>query len=107
MSWIALDDCAAALEHLLHADSLAGPVNLVAPGPVTNAAFTRTLARVLGRPALLPLPAPLGRLLLGEMGQELLLCGQRVSSARLEASGFRFRHPELEAALRAELSSRR
>ncbi len=107
MSWIALDDCAAALEHLLYADSLAGPVSLVAPTPVTNADFTRTLARVLGRPALLPLPAPLVRLLLGEMGRELLLSGQRVSSARLEASGFRFGHPELEAALRAELSSRR
>ena len=103
MSWIALEDCVAALDHLLRATDLAGPVNLVAPGPVTNAEFTRELARALHRPALLPLPAPLVRLGFGQMGRELLLAGQNVSSARLEASGFAFRHRGLAAALAALL----
>ncbi len=104
MSWIALADCLAALDHLLGASDLDGPVNLVAPEPVTNAEFTRVLARVLHRPARLPLPAVLVELALGAMGRELLLAGQRVDCARLEASGFAFRYPDLESALRAELA---
>ena len=104
MSWIALEDCLAALEHLIGASVLEGPVNLVAPEPVTNAEFTRVLARVLRRPARLPLPAALVELGLGAMGRELLLAGQHVSCARLQASGFEFRYADLESALRAELS---
>lgn len=103
MSWIALGDLIGAILHLLGAGDVAGPVNAVAPGPVTNREFTRTLGRVLGRPTLAPLPAPLVRLLFGEMGQTLLLDGARVLPARLLASGFRFLAPDLETALRREL----
>jgi hypothetical protein len=103
VSWIARDDLVGAIQHLLRAGQVAGPVNGVAPSPVTNREFTRTLARVLGRPALVPLPAPAVRLLFGEMGQALLLGGARVVPRRLLDSGFVFRHPGLEDALRAEL----
>jgi hypothetical protein len=104
VSWIALADVVAALRRLLADEALAGPVNVTAPAPVTNAEFTRTLARVLGRPALVPLPALAVRLLFGEMGQALLLEGARVLPARLEAAGFRVAHPALEGALRAVLA---
>ncbi len=103
MSWIALDDVIGAIFHILATDSLRGPVNVVAPEPVPNAEFTRTLGRVLGRPTLMPLPAFAARLALGEMADELLLTSQRVLPARLEASDYEFRHPSLESALRAAL----
>lgn len=106
MSWIALDDVVAALEHLAFGSALSGPVNAVAPHPVTNREFAATLGRVLRRPTVLPLPAFMVRLLFGEMGQALLLEGARVLPTRLEASGFRFRYPRLEEALRAELTAR-
>ena len=103
MSWIALDDVIGAIRHALTTDALRGPVNTVAPAPVTNADFTRTLGRVLGRPTLIPLPALAARLALGEMADELALVSQRVMPARLLASGFAFRRPTLEDALRAAL----
>lgn len=103
MSWIALDDVIGALRHALGTDALRGPVNAVAPAPVTNAEFTRTLGRVLRRPTLVPMPAFAARLALGEMADELLLSSQRVLPARLLASGFAFRYPTLEGALRHEL----
>jgi uncharacterized protein (TIGR01777 family) len=103
MSWIALDDVTGAIRHALTTDALRGPVNAVAPAPVTNAEFTRTLGRALGRPTLVPLPAFAARLALGEMADELLLASQRVVPARLQASGYRFRYPTLEDALRAVL----
>lgn len=106
MSWIALDDLVGVLQHLAVTDELSGPVNAVAPHPVTNREFTATLGRVLGRPTLVPLPAFMVRLLFGEMGQALLLDGARVLPTRLEASGFRFRYPRLEEALRAEVGGR-
>jgi uncharacterized protein (TIGR01777 family) len=103
MSWIALDDLISAILHALATDSLAGPVNAVAPHPVTNREFGRTLGRVLRRPAVLPLPAFAARLMLGEMADELLLASQRIRPMRLEATGFAFRYPTLEGALRAAL----
>ncbi len=103
MSWIALDDVIGAIRLALETDGLRGPVNAVAPTPVTNAEFTRTLGRVLGRPTFVPLPALAARLALGEMADELLLTSQRVLPARLEASRYPFRHPSLEGALRAAL----
>jgi len=103
MSWIALDDIIGAIRHVFERDALRGPVNAVAPAPVTNAEFTRTLGRVLGRPTLVPLPAFAARLALGEMADELLLTSQRVLPARLEATSYTFRHPTLEGALRAAL----
>ena len=103
MSWIALDDVIGAIHHALTTDALRGPVNVAAPGPVTNAEFTRTLGRVLERPTVVPLPAFAARLALGEMADALLLASQRVLPARLQASGYGFRHDSLESALRSEL----
>ncbi len=100
MSWIGIDDLIGALHHLLMTDSLRGPVNLTAPEPVTNAAFTAVLAGVLERPAILAVPAPALRLALGEMADELLLASTRVLPQRLRESGYPFRHPGLEGALR-------
>jgi NAD dependent epimerase/dehydratase family enzyme len=103
MSWVALDDVVGALHHLLFTDSVAGPVNVVAPNPVTNEEFGRILGRVLDRPAKLAVPAFVLRAMFGEMAETMLLAGQRVVSRRLQESGFQFRHPQLEEALRFEL----
>jgi len=100
MSWIALDDLVAAILHALTCDKLRGPVNVVAPHPVTNLEFTQTLGRVLHRPTVFPVPAWAARLALGEMADELLLASARVTPARLAASGYVFQYPELEGALR-------
>ena len=100
MSWIALSDLVGGILYSLATDSLAGPVNAVAPGLVTNREFTKALGRVLGRPTVAFLPAFAARLLFGEMADELLLAGARVVPAKLVASGYRFRFPELEGALR-------
>lgn len=99
-SWIGLDDVVGAIHHALLTATLEGPVNAVAPQPVTNREFTKTLGRVLSRPTLLPLPGFAARLALGEMADDLLLSSTRVEPARLLASGYSFRHPELEGALR-------
>jgi hypothetical protein len=100
VSWISVDDAIGAVHHALFTEELAGPVNAVAPEPVTSRTFAATLGRVLHRPAILPAPAPALRLLFGEMADTALLASQRVSSARLLASGYSFRHPRLESALR-------
>ncbi len=100
MSWVGLDDTLGAILHALANDTLAGPVNVVAPNPVTNREFARTLGRVLRRPAMLPFPAFAARLLLGQMADELLLASARVTPARLQATGYAFRDPTLEGALR-------
>jgi uncharacterized protein (TIGR01777 family) len=106
VSWVALDDAIGIVYQALCEETVRGPVNAVAPGPVTNAKFARTLARVLRRPALVPLPAFAARLVFGEMADALLLAGARVMPARLQASGYRFRFPELEGALRHLLGRR-
>jgi uncharacterized protein (TIGR01777 family) len=103
MSWIALEDLVGAITHAIVRDELGGPINAVAPHAVTNAEFTRTLGRVLRRPTLLPAPAFALRLMLGEMADELLLASARGEPARLLASGFAFRYPTLEGALRVSL----
>jgi uncharacterized protein len=103
LSWTSLDDIAGAYLHALTHDELEGPVNNVAPNPVTNAEFTATLARVLRRPALLHAPAFALRLVLGETADEFLLVSQRVHPTRLLETGYRFRFPELEPALRHTL----
>lgn len=103
-SWISLADEVGALVHLLHAD-VAGPVNLTAPAPVTNAELTRALGTVLGRPTVVPVPRWGPQLLLGrELAQSLLYSSARVAPTRLEASGYEFRHPDLDAALRSTLA---
>jgi len=102
-SWISLDDEIGAICHLLTAP-VAGPVNLTAPNPVTNFEFTKVLAAVLKRPAVLPIPSFGPKLLLGdELAAALLFTGQRVVPAALQASGYVFQHPTLESALRAML----
>ena len=98
-SWIALQDLAGAILHILRTDSLQGPVNGVAPNPVTNAEFTRTLASVLSRPAIFPMPAFAARLAFGEMANELLLASQRVDPAKLKSTGYGFQQPDLRHAL--------
>lgn len=100
LSWITLDDMLGVIQHALRSDSLAGPVNAVAPNPVRNAEFTRTLARVLSRPAFLAVPRFAPRLVLGEMADALLFASVRVVPERLEADGYRFQHPDLEEGLR-------
>jgi uncharacterized protein (TIGR01777 family) len=99
MSWIALDDVIGAIYHALHTTELQGPVNAVAPHPVTNHDFTATLGRVLRRPTLLPLPAFVARLAFGEMADALLLASTRVMPTRLQATGYEFHDPELAGAL--------
>ncbi len=99
MSWIAMDDLVGAILHALATPNLQGPVNAVSPNPVTNQEFTRTLAKVLRRPAFFPVPAFLLRLAFGEMGEELLLSSTRVLPAKLKSSGYVFRYPQLEPAL--------
>lgn len=98
-SWVHMDDVVGAMLHLMDAPQVSGPVNVVVPTPVRNAEFMQRLRDVLHRPAPLPTPTFALRLLLGEMADALLLSSQRVSSARLVASGYRFRYPELGAAL--------
>ncbi|MEP6590785.1 MAG: TIGR01777 family oxidoreductase [Gemmatimonadota bacterium] len=107
LAWIGIDDLLGVLHHLLASDQLAGPVNAVSPHALTNAEFGRTLGRVLGRPAVLPLPAPVLRLAFGEMADATLLASQRVDPTALGASGYRWRHPDLEGALRHLLGRQR
>ncbi|WP_424214087.1 TIGR01777 family oxidoreductase [Streptomyces sp. BI20] len=103
---ISLADEVGAIRHIIDTADLTGPVNLTAPHPLTNREATETLARVLRRPALLPVPAAALRLALGEFAQDVL-SSQRVLPTRLERTGFAFRHPTLESALRAMLGHRR
>ena len=104
VSWIDLDDLLDVFGRALADDALAGPVNAVAPLPVTNREYARTLARVMRRPALLPVPAFGPQLLLGAEGaREIVQASQRVIPARLGAVGHVFRHPSLESCLRHQL----
>ena len=100
MSWVALDDAVGAIHHALITDGLAGPVNVTSPQQARNRDFTKTLGRVLRRPTVFPLPAFAARLLLGQMADELLLVSARADPARLTTSGYEFRYPGLEDALR-------
>jgi hypothetical protein len=100
MSWITREDAVAAILATLERPGLAGPVNTVAPAPVTNAEFTRLLAAAVSRPALFPVPALALELLFGEMAREALLASQRVVPRKLLAAGFRFADPVLGPALR-------
>lgn len=99
MSWVALDDATGAILHAVMTESLSGPVNLTSPNPATNKEFTKTLGKVVKRPTIFPLPGFMVKLLFGEMGEELLLGSTRALPQKLEASGYRFKFPELEGAL--------
>lgn len=99
-SWIAIDDVIGAIYHALAHEDIHGPVNLVSPNSVTNADFTRTLGKVLSRPTIFAVPAFALRLALGEMADALLLASIKVHPGKLLATGYNFRHADLEAALR-------
>jgi len=101
MSWVALDDLAGIVRFAIAHKNLSGPVNAVSPRPVSNFEFSRTLAKVLRRPAWLSVPAPLVRVGLGEMGQALLLDGAKILPGRLTENGYSFQYPDLESALRS------
>jgi len=100
MSWIAIDDAMSAIEHVIANERISGPVNVIAPGAVRSGEFSATLARVLRRPALLPVPAFALKMALGQMANETLLASARATPRRLVETGFRFRYPTLEEALR-------
>jgi uncharacterized protein (TIGR01777 family) len=104
LSWISIEDVVAAILFSIDNERVRGPVNLVAPAPVTNADFTKTLARVLHRPAVFPVPMLIPRLVFGEeMTEETFFASQRVFPTKLVAGGYNFHHPELEGALRSLL----
>lgn len=99
MSWIALDDVVGGIKFALTNEVLRGPVNFVAPNPVTNSEFTKTLGKALSRPTLFPIPAFGLRLLFGEMADALLLSSQKVEPSRLQAAGYQFQYSDLQPAL--------
>jgi uncharacterized protein (TIGR01777 family) len=102
MSWISLSDQVSAVSHIIAAQ-LAGPVNMVAPTPITNTEFTQTLASALHRPAIFPAPAFALRAAVGEMADEALLASERVIPTQLTQSGFQFQHPQLAMTLESML----
>ncbi len=102
-SWVSLDDVVAAYLFALE-QPLSGPVNVVAPGVVTNQEFVKALGRALHRPAIFPLPAAAVKAAFGQMGEEMLLGGQRVAPTRLEAAGFTFGQPDIDSGLASALA---
>ena len=98
-SWVDIDDLVGAIQHVIKNETVQGPINMAAPNPVRNAEFTKTLASVLSRPAVFPMPAFAARLVFGQMGDELLLASQRVEPAKLMDNGYLFQKPELRPAL--------
>ena len=99
MSWISIDDVIGIIDRMLNHGQLSGPYNLVAPNPVTNYEFTKSLGRVLCRPTVSPLPAFAARLMFGEMADALLLSSSRIASSRLKDLGYTFTDNTLEQAL--------
>ncbi len=106
VSWITRDDLVGVVRHALSTDTLEGPVNAVAPQPVTNRQFTRALGRAMKRPAVVPAPAFALRAALGQMADELLLASARVVPRRLQSTGFSFADPEIDGALSRLLGNR-
>ncbi|WP_437185068.1 TIGR01777 family oxidoreductase [Planctomicrobium sp. SH668] len=103
-SWISLDDHVRLISHIVHDDSISGPVNAVSPHPVTNQEFTRALGKALNRPTFLPVPTPLVKLVTGEMGNELLLSSARVVPEVALSHRFSFNHSEINFGLHAFLA---
>ena len=104
VSWIAIDDAINVIHHVLTDSSLSGPVNAVSPQPVTNKVFTKTLGKIIKRPTFIPMPAFSARLVFGEMADELLLASTRVEPAKLVNSGFKFKYPGIDEALRSVIA---
>ena len=105
-SWITLEDLVGGIRFIIDNETLVGPVNAVSPSPVTNAEFTRLLARTIHRPAIFTVPEFALKLILGEMAQPLLLASARVLPAKLTSAGFAFQSSDLEPALHAVLGAR-
>ena len=105
MPLVSLDDAVGAMRHLLDSPGLSGAFNVSLPAPVTNREFARELGRALHRPAIIPVPPAALRLVYGQLADELLIASARVVPAALEASGYRFRHPALRAAIDAALAT--
>lgn len=103
MSWISIQDMVGAILHLIERPEISGPVNMVSPNPLTNSEFTKILGKVLKRPALMALPSFAARIIFGEMADALLLSSTRVRPDVLLKSGYQFKHPDLESALRTLL----
>lgn len=103
LSWIDLDDHIALIQHALFTPTLSGPLNAVGPNPVTNATFSAALGRALGRPTVIPVPAFAVKAAFGQLGEELLLWGQRVVPKKVTETGFRFFYEGVEDSLRFQL----
>jgi uncharacterized protein len=103
MSWIHIQDWLGGVHHILKTDLMQGPINMVGPKPATNEEFTKTLASVLSRPAIFPVPTFAAKLAFGQMGEEVLLASQRVEPAKLVTSGYPFQYADLRKALEALL----
>ncbi len=99
MSWVSIDDAIGAIHHALFEPRISGPINVTAPAPVTNREFTKALGSALSRPTLFPMPGAAARALFGEMADEMLLSSTRALPRVLEATGFSFEDPDLDAAL--------
>lgn len=100
MSWIHMDDLVGIIRFAIDNETVKGPINGTAPEPVTNKEFSKTLGKILKRPAIFPMPAFVVKLLFGEMGEELLLSGQRVVPEKITQAGYQFKFSNLESALR-------
>ncbi len=105
LSWIMIDDYVGALYHLMTSENIQSPINVVSPEPVTNREFTKILAKVLNRPAIFPIPAFVLKTLLGQVAEEILLSSTRAIPQLLMGTGFEFRYPALEDALKRCLIS--
>jgi uncharacterized protein len=103
--WVSLDDEVGGIRFALEHNAIAGPLNLTGPTPVTNAEFTKALAAAVGRPTSIPVPAFAIKGTLGAFGEELLLFGQRVVPAKLQAAGYQFRHHTVTEALAAAIGT--
>ena len=103
MSWITMTDTMEAIKFLIQNKILRGPVNLVAPNPVTNHDFTKALGKALGRPTFCPVPAAVARMVMGDMADEMLLTGAKVLPSKLEAAGYKFRYPDIDSGLKEAL----
>jgi uncharacterized protein (TIGR01777 family) len=103
MSWISIEDTLYSMIHLIANEGIEGPVNLSAPNPVTNKEYTKILAGLLNRPAILRIPEKLIRSRFGQMGEEILLSGSRIRPARLLETGYSFIHPDITSALKEVL----
>lgn len=105
MSWVDIDDVIGIINHILVDDNIKGPVNVVAPNPVTNKEFTKALGKVLHRPTLLPIPSLGLKIIFGPMADELLIEGQKVMPVKLQASNYKFKYADLESSLRHSLDN--